>query len=63
MFPFYMMLTKFFKNSVVVSSDFSMMKIIVSPSPSSDLQIKLISCFKSVFSNSICLLKSIVISF
>ena len=56
-----MMLNKFCKNSKVVSSDFSMVKnIVVSLSPS--LEIKSICCFKSGFSNSICLLKSIAIS-
>ena len=69
-FPFYMMLitklnqksvTEFCKNSKVASSDFSMIKNIVALS-SLSLPIKLICCFKSGFSNSICLLKSIVIS-
>ena len=56
-----MILTKFCENSKVVSSDFSMMKKIVAVS-SSNLPIKLIYCFKSEFSNSISLLKSIAIS-
>ena len=60
MFPFYMILTEFCKNSKVVSSDFSMIKSIVAQS-SSSLPIKLICCFKSEFSNSIYLLKSIAI--
>ena len=51
-----MMFTEFFKNSIVISSDFSVMKNIVASS-SSSLPIKLICCFKSRFSNSICLLK------
>ena len=50
-----MMFTEFCKNSKVVSSDFSMMKNNVASS-SSSLPIKLIFCFKSAFSNSICLL-------
>ena len=56
-----MILTEFCENSKVVSSDFSMMKNIVALS-SSSLSIKLIYCFKSGFSNSLCLLKSIAIS-
>ena len=50
------MFTEFFKNSIVVSSDFSVMKNIVA-SCSSSLPIELICCFKSRCSNSICLLK------
>ena len=61
MFPLYKILTKFCENSQVVSSDFSMMKKIVAVS-SSILPTKLIYCFKSGFSNSICLLKSTEIS-
>ena len=61
MFPFYMMLTNVCKNSRVVSSDFSMI-INSDASSSSSLLIKLICCFKSVFSNSVYLLKSIAIS-
>ena len=57
------MLTEFCENSKVVSSDFSMMKNNVAPSSSSSLPVKLIYCFNSGFSNSICLLKSIAISF
>ena len=41
-----MVLTEFYKNSKVVSSDFSMMKNIVALS-SSRLPITLICCFKS----------------
>ena len=55
------MLTKFSEKLKVVSSDLSMMKNIVALL-SSSLPIKLIYCFKSGFSNSIYLLKSIVIS-
>ena len=55
-----MMFTEFFKNAKVVSSDFAMMKNIVASS-SSSLPIKLNCCFKSGFSNSICLPKSIAI--
>ena len=61
MFPFYIMLKEFFKKLKNVSSDFSLMENIVA-SLSSSLPIKLIYCFKSGFSNSIYLLKSIVIS-
>ena len=50
-----MMFTEFCKNSKVVSSGFLMMKNIVASS-SSSLPIRLICCFKSAFSNSICLL-------
>ena len=57
-----MMLTEFCENSKVVSSDFSMMKNIVAPSSLSSLSIKLIYCYKSGFSNSVCLLKFIPIS-
>ena len=57
MFPFYMILTEFCENSKVISCDFSIMKNTVA-SYSSSLPIKLICCFKSRFSNSICLLKS-----
>ena len=57
-----MMLTELFENSKIVSSNFSMMKSIVALLSSSSLPIKLICCFKSGFSNSICLLKSIGIS-
>ena len=45
----------------VVFSFFSMIKNIVALN-SSSLPMKLICCFKSGFSNSICLLKSIAIS-
>ena len=58
MFPFYMILTKFCENSKVVCSDFSIMKNIDVLS-SSSLPIKLICCFKSEFSNSTCLVKSV----
>ena len=54
-----MMLTEFCKNSKVVSSGFSMMKNIVASSSLSSLPIKLIYCYKSGFSNSVCLLKFI----
>ena len=40
-FPFYVMFTEFYKNSKVVSSDFSMMKNITAP-PSPTSLIKLI---------------------
>ena len=56
-----MILTEFFENLKVVSSDFSMIKNIVASS-SSDLPIILIFRFKSRFPNSTCLLKSIAIS-
>ena len=62
MLPFYMILTKFCENSRVVSSDFSMMKNFFA-SFSASLRIKLISWFESRFSNLICLLKFIAISF
>ena len=52
--------TEFCEKLKVVSSDFSMIKNIVSSS-SSSLPIKLICCFKSGFYNSFCLLKSIAI--
>ena len=52
-----MILTEFCENSKVISCDFSIMKNTVA-SYSSSLPIKLICCFKSRFSNSICLLKS-----
>ena len=53
---------EFYENLKVVSSDFSMMKNIAAPLSSSSLPIKLIYCFKSGFSNSVCLLKSIAIN-
>ena len=56
-----MILIEFCEKLKVASSDFSMMKNIVAPL-SSSLPIKLICYFKSGFSNSICLLKSIAIS-
>ena len=56
-----MILTEFCENSKLFSSDFSMTKNIA-VSSSSSLPIKLISCFKPEFPNSICLLKSIVVS-
>ena len=49
--------------SKVVSSDFSVIKNISALLYLSSLPIKLICCLKLGFSNSICLLKSIVISF
>ena len=52
---------EFFENSNIISSDFSMIKNIVALS-SSSLQTKLICGFKSGFSNSTYLLKSITIS-
>ena len=55
-----MILTEFFKNSKVVSSDFLIMKNIVALS-SSTLPTTLICCFKLGFPNSICFLKSIAI--
>ena len=55
-----MILTEFYENSKVVSSDFSMVKNIVALL-SSSMPIKLIYWFKLEFSNSICLLKSIAI--
>ena len=57
-----MMLAEVCENSKVVSADFSMMKTIVAPLFSASLPMKLICCFKSGFSNSICLLKSIAIN-
>ena len=54
--------TAFCENSKVVSSDFSMMNNIVAPSFLSNLPMKLIFYFKSGFSNSFCLLKSIAIN-
>ena len=53
--------TAFSENSKVVSSDFSLIKNIAAPLYLSSLPKKLICCFKSRFSNSICLLKSIAI--
>ena len=58
-----MILTEFCEKLRVVSSDFSMMKNIVAPLSSSSLPIKLICCFKSGFSNLICLLKSIELAY
>ena len=58
-----MMRAEFCEKLKVISSNFSMIKNIVAPLCSSSLPIKLIFCFKSGFSNSICLLKSIAISF
>ena len=57
-----MMLRAFCEKLKVVSSDFSIMKNIVTPLSFSSLPIKLICCFKSGFSNSTYLLKSIAIS-
>ena len=57
-----MILTEFCKKLKVVSSDFSMMKNIVAPLSSSSLPIKLICYFKSEFSNSIYLRKSVAVS-
>ena len=54
-------LAAFCGNSKVLSSKFSMIKNIVASSFLVGLPMKLIYCFKSGFSNSICLLKSIVI--
>ena len=59
---FYTMLTRICKKSKVVSSDFSMIKKIVAPLLLSSLKIKLFCCYKSCFSNSICLLKSTAIT-
>ena len=56
------MVAKFCLNSKVVSSDFFMMKNIVATSFLSSLPIKLIFYFKSGFSNSVCLLKSIAVN-
>ena len=53
---------EFCENSKVISWDFQMMKNIVVLLFISSLPIKLICCFKSGFSNSICLLKSIAIN-
>ena len=53
---------KFSEKLNLVSSDFLMMKNIVALSFSSSLPIKLICCFKSGFSNSMCLPKSSAIS-
>ena len=58
-----MMLAEFCENSKVVSSNFSIIKNIVGPSSSSSLPKKIVFCFKSEFSNSVCLLKSIANSF
>ena len=54
--------TEFFEKSKVVFSAFSIIKNIVALSFVSSLPITLIFCFKSRFSNLICLLKSIAIS-
>ena len=62
MFPFYMILPEFCEKLKAVSSDFSMMKKIVAPSSSSNLPMKLFCCFKSEFSDLICLFKSIAIN-
>ena len=70
-FPFYIWhittlnqttVTAFFENWKILYSNFSMIKNIVAL-PSSGISIKLICCFKSGFSNAICLLKSIAITF
>ena len=53
--------TEFCEKSKIVSSIFSIIKKIVALF-SSSLPMKLIYCFKSRFSNSICLLKSIAIT-
>ena len=55
--PFCMMFTNLCRHSKVVSCGFSVIKNILA-SPYSGLPMKLICCFKSWFSNSICLLKS-----
>ena len=60
MFPFYMMLTKCCEKLKVVSTVFHWWK--TAPSFLSSLPIKLICSFKSGFSNSVCLLKSIGIN-
>ena len=57
------MVTEFCTNSKVVSSEFSVMKNIAAPCFLSSLPMKLICFFKSGFSNSVCLLKSIAINF
>ena len=54
-------LAAFCGNSKVLSSNFSMIKNIVASSFLVGLPMKLIYCLKSGFSNSVCLLKSIVI--
>ena len=46
----------------VVSLDFFMIKNIVVPSSLSSLSLKLVCCIVPVFSNYICILKSIAIS-
>ena len=56
-----MILTESYEKLKVVSSNFSMIKNIVAPLSSLSLPIKMI-CFKSGFSNSVCLLKSIAIN-
>ena len=58
-----MLLTEFCVKLKMVASDFSMMKNIVASLSSPSLPTKLICCLKSGFSNSICLIKSIAISF
>ena len=58
-----MILTEFCEKLKVVSSDFQMMKNIVAPLSSLSLPITLICYFKSGFSNSVCLLKSIAVNF
>ena len=61
-FPLYMILIEFCEKLKVGSSDFPMIKNIVTPLSSSNLPIKLIYCFKSGFSNSIGLLESVAIN-
>ena len=52
----------FCEKSKIVSTDFSVIKNIVGSLFLLSLPMKLICCFKSGFSNSICLLKSIAIN-
>ena len=52
-------MTKFYEKVRVVSSDFSMMKIIVAPCAAKSLPVRLI-CYGSF--NLVCLLKSIAFS-
>ena len=61
-FPFYAMPTECCEQLKAVSSDFSIIKNTVAALSLSSLPIKLICCFKSGFSNSICLLKSFTIT-
>ena len=62
-FLFYKILTEFGEKLKVVSTKLSMIKYIVAALSSSRLPMKLIYCFKSGFSNSICLLKSMQLIF